>query len=412
MFHIIKTTEGLNEGRQALLDMLKKAERERKMELQVLLEHRAVTNFPHRNHIQSLLRGWFLRNGSMDENERPPSVAESELGLLRQRHTVSGLREEFSRLDNSVYAQASNSLSDTSNKDNISNRNGEPQENNLYEVRDDICEQSELNYEASEDQEHDSHGILDGRSEFGGNAVEDIDSRESNAHIIEGWLEQVPDNVVRQWQWRRVSNLLHSGFRESLDQLIQSYVERKSHAAVDWELDGSSPSPASIEQDLDQEIPNQSEVQEDAVVKTPSVAPPSHPIPPPPPMWDQRPHRDTWTQHDMHQRFRIEWEIINDIRIDMARLQQRMNNLQRMMETCMDMQLELQRSIRQEVSAALNRPACSQELCEGEGEGGLAEDDTKWDHVRKGMCCICSNTNIDSLLYRLVEISCFFFFLF
>ncbi|XP_062105176.1 uncharacterized protein LOC133816875 isoform X2 [Humulus lupulus] len=594
-------------GRQALLDMLKKAERERKMELQVLLEHRAVTNFPHRNRIQSLLRGWFLRNGSMVENERPSSVAESELGLLRQRHTVSGLREGFSRLDNSVCAQASSSLSDTSNEDNISNRNGEPQENNLYEVRDDICEQSELNYEASEDQEHDSHGILDGQSEFGGNVVEDIDSRESNAHIIEGWHEQVPDNVVRQWQWstnsefvdrrddtelntdvdsqenttgewahhtlhvgveerrnileasyaandeseprresndyphlsgpadnlegntvahmitqesasevqqwqdqssaieegdwvqdvaeysewtdspgenmgnqsqaaefgwsqgnedlenshleevpeeewheegdfqeavqswlegpsdneavpsrqvdtyyfpdddnvysmelrellsrRRVSNLLHSGFRESLDQLIQSYVERQSHAAVDWELDGSSPSPASVEQDLDQAIPNQSEVQEDAVVRPPPVAPPSHPIPPPPPMWDQRPHRDSWTQHDMHQRFGIEWEIINDMRIDMARLQQRMNNLQRMMETCMDMQLELQRSIRQEVSAALNRPAGSQaapaEL--GEGEGGLAEDDTKWDHVRKGMCCICSNTNIDSLLYR------------
>lgn len=39
-------------GRQALLDMVKKAEMERKMELQGLSEHRAVTNFPHRNRIQ------------------------------------------------------------------------------------------------------------------------------------------------------------------------------------------------------------------------------------------------------------------------------------------------------------------------------------------------------------------------
>jgi hypothetical protein len=39
-------------GRQALLDMLKKAERERQSELQGLLEHRAVTKFAHRNRIQ------------------------------------------------------------------------------------------------------------------------------------------------------------------------------------------------------------------------------------------------------------------------------------------------------------------------------------------------------------------------
>jgi len=43
---------------------------------------------------QALLRGRFLRNGNATptENERPPSVAARELGQLRQRHPVSGLR--------------------------------------------------------------------------------------------------------------------------------------------------------------------------------------------------------------------------------------------------------------------------------------------------------------------------------
>ncbi|PON55344.1 Ring/U-Box superfamily protein [Parasponia andersonii] len=568
-------------GRQALLDMLKKAERERRMELQGLLEYRAVTNFPHRNRIQSLLRGWFLRNRSLVENERPSSVAESELGLLRQRHTVSGLREGFfSRLDNSVCAQGSTSLSDSSNDDIIPNGNEQPQGNTLYMVRDDFFEQSELT-EGSDDREHESHVVSNGRDELGGNAVEDVESRASDAHIVEGWQEEVPDNVIREWQWstgvefvgrgdgtepnaevdsqettadewardtmqnvveerrnmredsytvddqsdpmretndfpglsghagnleddtvantnrqesasevqqwpdqssdneegdwerdvaeytewrespsenvdgdqqqpaefgwsqgnedrenshledvpeewheeggfqeavqswlevpsdseavparqvdtfyfpdddnvysmelrellsrRRVSNLLHSGFRESLDQLIQSYVERQGHAATDWELDGSSSSPVSVEQDMERASANQSDAQGDAVVRSP-VALPSRPIPPPPPIWGQESHHSSWTQHDMHQRFGIEWEIINDMRIDMARLQQRMNNLQRMMETCMDMQLELQRSIRQEVSAALNRSAGSQESCEVD----LAGDDSKWDHM-------------------------------
>ncbi|XP_017983530.1 PREDICTED: uncharacterized protein LOC18590450 isoform X1 [Theobroma cacao] len=577
-------------GRQALLDMLKKAERERQTELQGLLEHRAVSNFAHRNRIQSLLRGRFLRNDRMAEGDRSTSIAASELGLLRQKQTVSGLSREgfFSRLDNSGCGPASGNRSETSSTaDTNGNRNEQNQVNNSHEVIDGLNGQSE-----HENEETDNQRFLDGRTDLEGDVVEDLSWQETSARVEE-WREQVSESVVRDWQWsasvesnesrdvigqvldrdwqqnlanesplealqnesgelihlredieasyehspqdrersgasglmndienlesnpveniggqesasqveqwqeedqeneevhwqgssveynelmdgneeasdmpredggnedgvydqlqealdaqhedgglhettrnwlegssnqepvtmgrtdtfyfpdddnvysmelrellsrRSVSTLLRSGFRESLDQLIQSYVERQNHASIDWELHETSPTPASLEQDLEQQSRDQNEGQGDAV-EGPPLALPSPRMPPTQPLWDQDSHHYNWAPHDMHQRFGIEWEIVNDLRIDMARLQQRMNNMQRMLEACMDMQLELQRSIRQEVSAALNRSAGSQ----GVIDDSLPKDAANWDNVRKGICCTCCEGNIDSLLYR------------
>ncbi|XP_028111980.1 uncharacterized protein LOC114310230 [Camellia sinensis] len=95
---------------------------------------------------------------------------------------------------------------------------------------------------------------------------------------------------------RRVSNLLRSDFRESLDQLIQSYVERQVYASVDWELDGtSSPSPNSpalVVQDV-QQSGDQNQGQLDDV-GGPLVLPSM-------PFQDQELQDDNWPRNNLHQ---------------------------------------------------------------------------------------------------------------
>uniref|UniRef100_A0ACD5ZGA6 Uncharacterized protein n=1 Tax=Avena sativa TaxID=4498 RepID=A0ACD5ZGA6_AVESA len=274
-------------------------------------------------------------------------------------------------------------------------RNWEDNAEEHSEIAEDDDRENE-NLQDEHDQWHDdeSHGTEENwQDDFHDSALDTGPIPRTENRFIPPDDDNVYSMELRELLNRRsVSNLLSNGFGDSLEQLIRSYVQRRGHAPLNWNLDTAVPS-ANAPNENQGQVRNAENRQFQAPVNRPTLVIPRPPLPPRPPMWTRESRLNNWSGR--HRILHHEWDAINGLKADMGKLQQGMTSMQRMLEACMDMQLELQRSVRQEVSAALNRCA---------GPEGHAiypvEDGTRWDQVKKGTCCVCCDTQIDSLLYR------------
>ncbi|KAJ8534856.1 hypothetical protein K7X08_016584 [Anisodus acutangulus] len=83
-----------------------------------------------------------------------------------------------------------------------------------------------------------------------------------------------------------------------------------------------------------------------------------------------------------------EMKLIYEMRGHMEQLRQEIFEIRRSMKSCMNMQMKLQRSIKQDVAAAISQL----------GQKSRGNSDKKGSN--KGNCCICCEEPVDSLLYR------------
>lgn len=95
---------------------------------------------------------------------------------------------------------------------------------------------------------------------------------------------------------RRVSSLLRSGFRASLDQLIQSYVDRQGNTSLDWEAEETTSPPAFTEPDHDQPHGDQEhDVDHSGGIDTNTSS-----VRASPPLWDQDLPGVDWSHQSQH----------------------------------------------------------------------------------------------------------------
>ncbi|PON83565.1 43kDa postsynaptic protein [Trema orientale] len=492
-------------GRQAYADLLMQMERDRHGELNRLIERKAVSRFPQRGRIQSMLRLRLLKRGVAVQDQQRLQSALSQVDRLPQGSSIMHLRERFSsgvELSTTVQNDAVNPRSphseitiNNSQMDNSSNLNKRDEHAHSLEVNfteqesptpvpleltvEDLSEEpdpsSSVTWQetSSENRNLDSQETADANTCFddweGNDIAEELeDNYFQYAETSYDWITDI-SRPRSYWEDRRqewyqemlnsnsenveirqllergtVSGFLASDFREKMDRLMVTRLERQTRPAAslggggEEEKDDRSQLMSCIQncqqQQREEEESEDEETegeeledeeaegeQEESLISGQyheasdyfDQSTSSQQIPSPSLLrsWSFRdnevgedsdraastsPRQDFPSQSYYHSARQcsssrnhpsVEMEFICELRGQMEQLRQEMSELRRSLKSCMDMQMMLMRqSMKHEAQSAAG------------GEGKRMSNDGAVS-PKKGNCRICYEMKVDSLLY-------------
>ncbi|KAJ0966215.1 hypothetical protein J5N97_027353 [Dioscorea zingiberensis] len=423
-------------SRYEIKGLTERIDQERRKELDALRERQAVSRFSHRGRIQTLLRLMLLRREVSAQAQERHDTKPAELNQLQSGSTIVVLREKFNirgQPDGEVQ------IAETSGSSHIefpiisqdscdSGLNDQlPSDDNAFEEaassRDSESMPPEPNspQSRSEDQHEGSQTpdfsweerSLDGSNiDWGRPSNSSSHSWQAEAVIQEAepYIQQNSLNAECTWmstpnQWgglvvssqamcnnilenfsenmeirellkrRPVSTSLASDFRDRMDRLMLSLLRKQAQQSYYDNFAAEDEEQPVWRQNIEFHDANQ-------------VASSSSLVPLPNQTFY---HPENWEHASLvhlssYLLFAMEKETGHDLRRDIAQIHNEILELRKLVESCMEWQVRLQHSIKQEVSAAVSKSENT--------------SNSNWTPTKKGNCCICYEMEVDSLLYR------------
>ncbi|KAH0886816.1 hypothetical protein HID58_062912 [Brassica napus] len=385
-------------GRQAFSDLLARLERDRHLELDSLLERNAVSKFPQRGRLQSMLRLRSLKRGLVIQDRHRSSAKSPDLNRLEHGPTVLHLRERFganatssterSSLPNRKTEEAMLCKKETEsnlsclhmqeiilpealsrNSDNnspstsVTHRESQIMENMVESgtqgsQETPFLEKQETSYIWEEEEECENEQSCYGEmsydwfTEISRPRTYWEDLRQSRyLQVMNSRSDK--DDICRLLERRTVSDFLQSGLREKIDKFIMSRVQ--THPIQRIHQAGKEEQNCDVSEEEDDLSQTSSQLfasspagswssQDTGVTSTPDLLP-------------------------LHNLQTNEMEIISEMRSQILHLQLEMSELRDSVKTCLDVNASLQKSIHRE-------------------------------NPLKRKCCVCNETQVDTLLYR------------